>query len=72
MKLHLFYANQLVEEIELSPSMWRHIRETHGDEIYQGGWLFCRDADEWYRCDSTPALLADVPKDLRVLALLLI
>lgn len=71
MKLLLFYGTQLVDRLPLDGNSWTRIYSNYGPEIYNGGWLCAQDKHQWYRCDGTPALLADVPKELRALALLL-
>jgi hypothetical protein len=71
MKLLLFYGLQLVTTLPLDSGHWTRICLEYGNEIYQGGWLCAQDTHKWYRCDGTPALLADVPKELRALALLI-
>lgn len=73
-KAYLFYANQLVDTFD-SPNLSRHVRETHGQEVYNGAYLYApwdsRSPYEWWRCDITPVPLAHVPKELRALQLLL-
>ena len=79
MKAYLFYGNQLVETFELLSrthvSLGRRIKETHGQEIYDGGWVYGpwerNQPNEWWRCDMTPCLVDHVPKELRALALLI-
>lgn len=76
-KAYLFYGNQLVAELTREPgkSLSRRIKDLHGQEIYDGGWIYaCWDAKsnpEWWRCDMTPCLIDHVPKELRALVLLI-
>lgn len=72
-KAYLFYGTQLVEEFESRDLTSRKILHTHGREIYDGGYIHAPLMTRtWWRCDLTPVLLADVPTELRALALLLI
>jgi hypothetical protein len=79
MRALLFYADRLVEIITLDMltgvSLSRYILTTHGQEIYNGGYVYSRwrpkDPPEWWRCDSTPVLDDHVPKELKLLLLLL-
>lgn len=80
MIVRLYYAQQLVQQ------WWRSshfsslggipsdIREAHGLEVYNGGYISCTPGNghgtEWYRCDLIPVLDAEVPKELRLLELL--
>jgi hypothetical protein len=72
-KAYLFYGTQLVEEFLASdPRPNNGIKSVYGQEIYDGGYMYYPNAKtEWWRCDLTPVLLADVPKELRAFALLL-
>jgi hypothetical protein len=77
-KSYLFYGTQLVAELESHETSSRHIRSRFGQEIYDGGYLydhwyhrFKGQPRRWWRCDLTPVLLEQVPKELRALALLL-
>lgn len=65
-RYQVFYANQLIRETFAVPRYW-----DLGEEIYQGGYVFKMSDRTWYRCDFTPVLIEDVPKELRALALLL-
>lgn len=77
MKAYLFYGTQLVDSIDRQTgvSLSRLIKTIHGQEIYEGGWVYAPwDKDhyyEWWRCDMTPCLIEHVPKELRALALLI-
>ncbi len=77
MKAYLFYGTQLVAEFDRMSniSLGRRIKEAHGQEIYDGGWVYAPWAPteplEWWRCDMTPCLIEHVPKELRALVLLL-
>jgi hypothetical protein len=76
-KAYLFYGNQLVDvfEREVGKSLSRQIKDLHGQEIYDGGWIYAswgaNSSPEWWRCDMTPWLLHHVPKELRALVLLI-
>jgi hypothetical protein len=76
-KAYLFYGNQLVAEIDhqSGTSLGRRIKADHGQEIYDGGWVYAPWYSgrpyEWWRCDMTPCFIEHVPLELRVLALLL-
>lgn len=75
----LFYAGQLVEEVTTSKllglGLSRYIQTIHGQEIYDGGYLYMpyrsSKPNDWYRCDLTPYFTEDVPKELRLLVLLM-
>lgn len=79
MQLRLYYANRLVHEYEVLqiqnlPSTISMIGLMFGEEIKQGGILHCEPPFHdrpWYRCDLTPILLEDVPRETRTLQLLL-
>lgn len=80
MKAYLFYGTQLVGEFDQitvreTPSLSRRIKNAHGQEIYDGGWVYApwvaNQPYEWWRCDMTPARIEHVPKALRALALLI-
>ena len=70
----LYYANQLV--------LFMHCRQNETirfsnlpPDIYNGGYIKYPDGHNfypsgWSRCDTTPVLLEDVPKELLVLELL--
>lgn len=67
----LFYANRLVDNLswEFSPNQ---ILSVYGEEIYNGGYIYTKYlVNKWWRCDFTPVLLADVPKELQLLVLLM-
>lgn len=70
--VHLFYGNQLVASLESNRLTSTYIKANYGQEIYDGGYIHSPQlTTTWWRCDLTPVLLADVPKELRALALLL-
>lgn len=73
MKSFLFYAGQLVQEWDAGEyrNLSQYTHSTWGSEIYNGGYLWHGSLQEWYRCDLTPVLLEDVPKELLMLKLLL-
>jgi len=74
-KAYLFYGTQLVAELESQETSYQMIRERFGQEIYNGGYAYRPGITgslwKWRRCDMTPCLIEDVPKELRALALLL-
>lgn len=69
----VFYANQLYMDWFVRPPKQSFL-SLLGSEIYNGGYLKGRNGfwkpTDWYRCDQTPVLLADVPKELRLLELI--
>lgn len=74
----LFYAGQLVVELTTSMiqglGLSRYIQTYIGPEIYNGGYLYSPGSGvpyAWFRCDLTPVLTEDVPKELRLLVLLM-
>lgn len=76
MKSRLFYAGQLVGEYSSwFPSMSQFLHTNWGLEIYNWGYLYASKdygrTYEWFRADGTPVLLEDVPRELRMLNLLL-
>lgn len=75
-KAYLFYANQLHTELEFHLNslggVAHHIYHQLGGEIYNGGYLYLPSENHrWLRADLTPVLLEDVPKELRLLVLLM-
>jgi hypothetical protein len=80
MRALLFYANQLVDELEYPDpigfnKLGRLVQSLYGHEIYNGGYLYAAVSDStpcrWWRCDLTPLLDDEVPKELRLLLVLL-
>ena len=77
MRAYLFYANDLVQIIDYKLYEWDeygHIKKNYGMEIYNGGYLYFPDSrnnQRWIRCDLTPVLIEDAPKELRALVLIL-
>ena len=77
MKVYLFYGTQLVDEFEPQTGslLSRHIKTVHGQEIYNGGWIYAplyrTQPYGWWKCDMTPCHIEHVPKELRALALLI-
>jgi hypothetical protein len=64
----VFYGNQVYGEY----FHWKDFRlDTLGPEVYNGGLYFNSHEREWFNLDGTPVLLEDVPKLLRMLALVL-
>lgn len=76
MKSFLFYGGQLVQEFNTAqPDLSQYLHTQWGLEVYNNGiTAICQNSKpvEWYRSDRTPILLEDVPKDLRILLLLLL
>lgn len=84
MKVRLYYHRQLIQEWEVNDfffllgrgaekSISTQVYEM-GIEYYNGGYLWLGDLKApplWRRCDMTPVLLEDVPKELRLLDLVL-
>jgi hypothetical protein len=71
-RAYLFYGNQLVAQLPDEPVTAGYIKNHFGQEIYDGGYLYAPALNKpWWRCDATPVLLDQVPKELRALALLL-
>lgn len=62
----LFYAGLLYSDTPRMPRL-----SDVGWEAYNGGYVYTVHEAQWYRCDATPMLLSDVPKELRTLVLLL-
>jgi hypothetical protein len=70
--VYLFYGSQLVAELDGSKLHSGRIRILFGQEIYDGGYIYSpKMTTTWWRCDLTPVLIHDVPKELRALVLLL-
>jgi hypothetical protein len=69
----LFYGNQVFGEYD----SWKEIRKElfpHTEiqtDVYNGGYVYVTTTQEWFRCDHTPSLIEDVPKQLQMLALVL-
>lgn len=69
----IYYANQLVFDIPASELNALTRSMCVGNyEFYSGAYVHTskNDLRPWYRCDGTPVLLEDVPKELRLLELL--
>lgn len=76
MKTLLLYEGEVVQEFEPGPiSLQQYLHSNWGLKIYNEGYVYAPSntyrGSPWYRCDLTPVLLEDVPKELRVLVLLL-
>ena len=74
-RILIFYAGMLHSEVHVFPRL-----EELGAEVYNGAHVYVHshwlphsiwETVGWYRADKTPVLEADVPKELRVLTLLL-
>lgn len=74
-KSRLYYGNQLVQEYDYPIRMDQYLHTNWGLEIYNGGYISTYDPSTnsygWFRCDYTPVLPEDVPKELIVLELIL-
>lgn len=70
----LFYAGQLYGEYP-STNQYFMVKKYIPNEILLGGYLHAYNWQEqsygWFRCDGTPLLDEDVPKQLKALLLLL-
>lgn len=68
----IYYANQLVFEIPDSEFDQLVRSMCVGNyEFYNGAYIHTsNDSRPWYRCDGTPVLLEDVPKEILVLNLI--
>lgn len=72
----LFHEGELVEAFTDTPfNMKQYLHTNWGLKIYNNGWVYRPslpyNGSPWYRPDLTPSLIADVPKDIQLLALLL-
>jgi len=68
---YIFYAGQLHSSFPTGSEGLRGYRLARlGAEIYNGAYLFAPNK-KWYRCDLTPVLDEDVPKELKMLVLLM-
>lgn len=80
MTIRVFYGGQLHKEFPVSDCMWpmstvsKALRE-ESLEIYNGAYCHVTPSMSflhgWYRADNTPVRENDVPKELRLLLLLL-
>lgn len=71
----VYYANQVIAELYVT-SHDRLKFDPLETEIYNGGYIKYPPGHQffpssWSRCDGTPVLLEDVPKELLTLELLL-
>lgn len=69
----VFYAGKVVTRCKTN-RQYNEYRSGCGPEIYNGGYTHFRDdtmGKHWYRMDSTPCLLEDVPKALRLAIMVL-
>lgn len=72
----VFYAGEVLLEFDKFKEFdtWRRACIHGAPEFYNGAYVYNhddREARHWYRMDCTPVLLNDVPKELRLLVLLL-
>lgn len=75
MKARVYYANQVVAELYVTSRDILKFDPLEA-EIYNGGYIKYPPGHEvfpsqWGRCDGTPVLLEDVPKELLTIELLL-
>lgn len=69
--VYVFYAGLLYGEFTRK-EMRTTISPVNTPEVYNGGYVYLpTDPIGWYRCDLTPLLIEDVPKELRTAVLLL-
>ncbi len=75
---YVFYAGQLIGQY--STKNFNTYKSKCGTEIYNGAYVYRQSYREhfsldysngWFRMDTTPVLIEDVPKELRLLLLLL-
>ena len=73
----LFYGGQVVQRFEPGEIVTcaQYLHTQWGYEVYNGGYLHWPAMESlygyvWYRPDLTPVMLADVPKEYRLLALI--
>ena len=76
MKSYLFSHGELIQEYDhSSPNMREWLHSSFGLEIYNQGYVYTKrffdKENHWYRCDYTPVLIEDVPKEYRTYVLLL-
>jgi hypothetical protein len=68
----LFYGTQVAGEYnDLRVARKEYPVDT---DVYQGAYVYWHEGaakHKWYRMDTTPVLMDDVPKELRLMALLL-
>lgn len=70
---NVFYAGQLLISFEDNASFnnWRRMQPNCWPEVYNGGYVYRPTDQTWWRMDITPVLIEDVPKEIRMQALLL-
>lgn len=68
--LSVFYGTQLYGEYASWCALWA---AEHLSEIYNGAYVYDKDQplNHWFTMDGCPVLIEDVPKELRLLALVL-
>lgn len=74
MRVLLFHNNQLIKEWDAITGVSREIHEQMDNEIYQEGYIRVVGSphlDGWYRCDGTPFFSDCIPKETRLLALII-
>lgn len=72
MKIRIFYAGMLLEDLDCTQAHFRMYQLSCSAEIYNGAYVYSEHgAPPWCRMDMTPCLLSDVPKELQLLNLIL-
>ena len=71
--VHVFFEGQLLISFEdnVSFQQWRRMLPNCWPEVYNRGYALSTAGQEWWRMDLTPVLINDVPKEIRVMALLM-
>lgn len=64
----MFYAGEFIGDYSAAD---RRAVVIGNQDLYNGAYLYALSSHNWYRCDLTPVLIEDVPKELRLLALLM-
>jgi hypothetical protein len=73
--IYLYYGHELIDTFANFKDYIKrfcNLTDPPTSDIYQKGYLHevLAGTPAWYRCDLTPVLLQDVPKQLQLLALL--
>ena len=75
-KAILFYGGEVVQRFEPGEKVTcaQYLHTQWGCEVYNGGYIHWPAREHngscWYRCHLTPVLLAHVPKEYQLLALI--
>lgn len=70
MKFLVFYAGLLYKECSTHTEL-RQTQVMCPTEVYNGAYFYAKPERKWYRMDGTPVLDCDVPKELKVILLLI-